>query len=180
MYVGLVEVKFVEMAELEMTISQKLKSITVPVLFNILLPIFDVFSDGRIIIILFIGGFRCRSRSAFDEYLSCENDPISYCTSNNAFPGVCEETGDGFRCRDAGDDEYDRCLDDTTSYCTSPTAFPGVCERVNHPLFGLMLMIPFLLNYIMAFVTWWRLDNNKKCSFIFALLNLYAPYGKFS
>ena len=40
-------------------------------------------------------------------------------------------------------------------------------------------MVPFLLNYIMAFVTWWRLDNNKKFSFIFALLNLYAPYGKF-
>ena len=151
-----------------MTISQKLKSITFPVLFNILLPIYDVFSDLRIIIILFIGGLRCRYAGA--EYSSC-NCPT-------AFPGVCEETGDGFRCRDASE-EYKSCLYNSTSYCTSNNAFPGVCEWVNHPIFGVMLMIPFLLSYIMAFVTWWRLDNNKKFSFIFALLNLYAPFGKF-
>ena len=48
---------FVEMEEVEMTITQKLKSISVPVLFNILLPIFDVYSDLRLIILLFVGGF---------------------------------------------------------------------------------------------------------------------------
>ena len=99
-------VKFsdVEMAEVEMTIVQKLKSITVPILCNILLPVFDVFSDARIIIILFLG---------------------------------------------------------------------------SHPNFALMLLLPFLLNYIVSFLTWWRNDTNKKTSFIFALLNFYAPYGKF-
>ena len=184
MYIGLVEVMFVEMADVEMTISQKLKSITVPVLFNILLPIFDVFSDARIIILLFIGGFKCRNiayydDAVYDEYRSCRRNPTSYCTSPTPFPGVCDETDDGFRCR-YGQDEYRSCLSDSASYCTSNNAFPGVCGRLNHPLFGIMLMIPFLLNYIMAFITWWRLDNNKKVSFIFALLNLYAPYGKFT
>ena len=92
------------MAEVQMTIVQKLKSITVPILINILLPMFDVFSDARLIILLFLG---------------------------------------------------------------------------SDPNFALMLLVPFLLNYIVSFITWWRNDTNKKISFIFALLNLYAPYGKF-
>ena len=202
------------MAEEEMTIFQKLKSMIVPVLFNILLPVFDVFSDCRIIILLVIGGFKCidpdneydscrddppsyctspipypdicektgdgfRCRNARAEYMNCGHYPARYCTSLTAFPGVCEKTGDGFRCTDYYHDEYHRCSSDPTSYCTSPTAFPGVCgERFNHPIFGLILFIPFLLNYIVSFITWWRLDNNKKFSFIFALINLYAPYGK--
>ena len=131
------------MAEVEMTVVQKLKSVTVPILFNILLPVFDVFSDARLIILLFIGGLICKRSSAlYDDYYTCREDP--------------------------------------TNYCTDPTTNHAVCGgHVSHPKFALMLLVPFLLNYIVSFITWWRNDTNKKISFIFALLNLYAPYGKF-
>ena len=115
---------------------QKLKTVSLPVLLSILLPVFDVFSDLRLIILLFLGGFQCIPGS--DDYLSCKRDTSSYC---------------------------------------APTA-TTICEPVNHPLFAVMLLIPFLLNYIMSFITWWRLNINKTFSFIFALLNLFAPYGK--
>ena len=130
------------MTEMDMTITQKLKSISVPVLFNILLPIFDVYSDLRLIILLFVGGFSCRwiSEDKIDDYSSCRKDP--------------------------------------TIYCFNPNTNHKVCEPVNHPVYATLLLIPFLLSYIMSFITWWRLDTNKKFSFIFAFLNLYAPYGE--
>ena len=41
------------------------------------------------------------------------------------------------------------------------------------------LTIPFLLNYIVCFYTFFRLTNNRKrYTFIFPLLNLYPQYGK--
>ena len=128
-----------------MTIAQKIKSITVPVLFNILLPVFDVFSDLRLIILLLLGGYGCRyggyKYGLYEDFRSCQNDPTRYCTSSS----------------------------------TNHT----VCYTVNHPAYASMLLVPFIINYIFSFTTWWRLDTNKKISFIFALLNLYAPYGKF-
>ena len=127
-----------------MTIAQKIKSITVPVLFNILLPVFDVFSDLRLIILLLLGGYSCRyggyKYGLYDDFRSCQNDPTRYCTSSS----------------------------------TNHT----VCYTVNHPAYASMLLVPFIINYIFSFTTWWRLDTNKKISFIFALLNLYAPYGE--
>ena len=120
------------MGERGMTIHQKILSILPPVLLNILLPIFDTGSDARLIVLLFLGGYRCK-----DDDRHCIDDPISYCTSSSSN-----------------------------------------CERVNHPWYGILLLVPFLLNYIVSFFTWMRLDNNKKYSFIFVLLNIYAPYGK--
>ena len=121
------------MADVKMTVFQKLKSITSPILFNILLPTFDVFSDARIILLLFtLGGIKCRK--AYDEYNKCSRDgPTSYCTSPNTFPGICEDTGDGFRCRAA---EYLSCHRNPTSYCTSPAAFPGVCLKTGDGCFS--------------------------------------------
>ena len=134
------------MSEEEITISQKIKSIVVPVLFNILLPTFDVFSDCRLIIIIFtLGDYKC---------------------SRN--------WGGGF----IADREYYSCLDDPTRYCTDPTTNHDICDSGSYRWFAVMLMVPFVLNYIASFITWWRLERNKKFSFIFALLNLYAPYGE--
>ena len=137
-----------------MTITQKLKTVTPTVLLCILLPVFDVFLDLRLVILLFLGGFTCFNW--WEVYRSCSRDPTSYCTDPTTNHGVCVETDDGFRCKDQKD----------------------VCGYEDlHKLYATMLLIPFLLNYIISFSVWWKLDNNKKFSFIFALLNLYAPYG---
>ena len=40
------------------------------------------------------------------------------------------------------------------------------------------MLIPFLLNYIVCFITFLRKEKNKKFTFIFALLNLYPQFGK--
>ena len=39
------------------------------------------------------------------------------------------------------------------------------------------MLIPFLLNYIVCFITFLRKEKNKKFTFIFALLNLYPQFG---
>ena len=48
-----------------------------------------------------------------------------------------------------------------------------------HPILATVLLMPFLLNYIVCFYTFFRLTTNrKKYLFIFPLLNLYPQYGK--
>ena len=158
-----------------MTITQKLKIVAPTALFNILLPIFDIFSDLRLIIILFCTG---RTICKNEDYSSCDRDPTSYCTSNTANHDICEETDDGFQCNITWQDDFFICYNDPPNYCTNPFTNHGVCRYESHPLFAVMLLVPFSLNYFMSFITWLRLNNNKKFSFIFALFNLYAPFGK--
>ena len=47
-----------------------------------------------------------------------------------------------------------------------------------HPTMATAMLIPFLLNYIVCFITFLRKEKNKKFTFIFALLNLYPQFGK--
>ena len=48
----------------------------------------------------------------------------------------------------------------------------------NHPKMATAMLIPFLLNYIVCFITFLGKEKNKKFTFIFALLNLYPQFGK--
>ena len=48
----------------------------------------------------------------------------------------------------------------------------------NHPKMATAMLIPFLLNYIVCFITFLRKEKNKKFTFIFALLNIYPQFGK--
>ena len=157
-----------------MTKFQRIKSSILPIALNIILPIWDVFSDARLIILLlFIGGHRCR-----DDYWTCRDDPISYCTSRTNNHAACEETDGGYKCKYSYV-EYETCREGPASYCNSnSTTIPLLCEEVTHPGFGVMLLVPLILNYLLSIYTWIRLENNKKFTFIFPLLNLYAPYGK--
>ena len=42
------------------------------------------------------------------------------------------------------------------------------------------LSVPFLANYFVSFLTWYRLEKNKKrIRFLIPLLNLYPIYGKY-
>ena len=164
-----------------MTIFQKIKSTILPIALNIILPTWDVFSDARLIILLlFIGGHRCRE-DYIDDFKACFTNPTRYCTSNSTnHAWWCYETDGGYKCKDFYSD-YETCSNDPNSYCISnSTAIPWLCEEVTHPWYGVMMLVPFILNYLMSIYTWIRLEeeDNKKFTFIFPLLNLYAPYGK--
>ena len=47
----------------------------------------------------------------------------------------------------------------------------------NHPKMATAMLIPFLVNYIVSFVTFLRKEKDKEFSFIFALLNLYPQFS---
>ena len=47
----------------------------------------------------------------------------------------------------------------------------------NHPKMATAMLTPFLLNYIVCFITFVRKEKNKKYTFIFALLNIYPQFG---
>ena len=49
----------------------------------------------------------------------------------------------------------------------------------SHYKLATVLLMPFLLNYIVCFYTFFRLTTNRKrYTIIFPLLNLYPQYGK--
>ena len=55
----------------------------------------------------------------------------------------------------------------------------GCRSKDPHHKMATVLLIPFLLNYIVCFYTFFRLTTNrKKYTFIFPLLNLYPQHGK--
>ena len=54
----------------------------------------------------------------------------------------------------------------------------GVWAWYNHPKMATAMLTPFLLNYIVCFITFLRKEKNKKFTFIFALLNIYPQFGK--
>ena len=47
-----------------------------------------------------------------------------------------------------------------------------------HPKMATAMLTPFLINYIVCFITFLRKEKNKKFTFIFALLNIYPQFGK--
>ena len=49
----------------------------------------------------------------------------------------------------------------------------------NHPKMATAMLIPYLLNYVVCFITFLRKEKNKKFTFIFALLNIYPQFGKY-
>ena len=53
----------------------------------------------------------------------------------------------------------------------------GVPFLEDRPMMATAMLIPFLLNYIACFVTFFRKEKNKKFFFIFALLNIYPQFG---
>ena len=47
----------------------------------------------------------------------------------------------------------------------------------NHPKMAAAMLTPFLLNYFVCFITFFRKEKNKKFTFIFALLNIYPQFS---
>ena len=74
--------------------------------------------------------------------------------------------------------DYDKCTEDPVGYCSNDGNYQNVCRFSTHPKMATAMLTPFLLNYIVCFVTFLRKEKNKKFTFIFALLNLYPQFGE--
>ena len=75
-------------------------------------------------------------------------------------------------------DDYEKCKKDPVSYCSNEENNQAVCRFSTHPKMATAMLTPFLLNYIVCFITFLRKEKNKKFTFIFALLNIYPQFGK--
>ena len=74
-------------------------------------------------------------------------------------------------------DDYEKCEDDPDGYCSNDENNQNVCHFSDHPKMATAMLTPFLLNYIVCFITFLRKEKNKKFTFIFPLLNIYPQFG---
>ena len=44
--------------------------------------------------------------------------------------------------------------------------------------YAVLILVPFLANYVLCIVNWFRDETNHWGTIIFPLLNLYTPYGR--
>ena len=73
---------------------------------------------------------------------------------------------------------YEECVKDPVTFC-SDDENRQYCFFFDYTNMATVLLIPFLLNYIVCFYTFFRqTTRRKKYLFIFPLLNLYPQYGK--
>ena len=122
-----------------------------------------------------------------EQWQTCLKDPKAFCR-NRTLEGsyeTCERTTKGFftfRCRDPylwsrDYKDWRACRESPTDFCSQQNNETTICEFESHPKFGISLMIPYLFNYLISFLTWWRLEKKKKKTFVFPLINIYAQLG---
>ena len=76
------------------------------------------------------------------------------------------------------DEEFWKCDEDPVSYCSNDENNLNVCRFSTHYKMATAMLTPFLLNYLVCFITFLRKEKNKKFTFIFPLLNIYPQFGK--
>ena len=132
------------------------KTILVLLVLNIALPTLDTFIHINLVYKLYRGAHYCRCPIII-------NIPSNYST--------CHYSNDNWY-------DYKKCLEDPASYCSNDKNNHNVCVLSTHPHMAATMLTPFLLNYIVCFITFLRKEKNKKFTFIFALLNIYPQFGK--
>ena len=145
---------------------EKTKLVGPLLLFNILLPTWDVFSDVMLSVNLIVGGHQSCSieeeniQTFKQELDECLRNPSDYCKSNSNGRYLCQEdnvtclwcpkkeifkdveiigcpnTASGIR------EIYRQCLTDNTSYCSNHTTYHGICveETKRHYKFAFLLL----------------------------------------
>ena len=174
-------------------------SITKIALFHILIPVFDVITDLRLILILFVGGWTCinwyRNQSvSIGARIVCNADPNAYCNNNTItishYHSVCKDDK-VWSCKMENtlsqfglvEFEHKLCELNPEFYCTNVVSHYqdhdfSECKYVAFPGFAIMLLVFFTLNYIVSFLHWSQIEKSKRSSIIFPLLNLFSPSGK--
>ena len=61
------------------------------------------------------------------------------------------------------------------------TIYNGGTLGFGYLVFGFLIIplnsVPFLLNYIVSFITWYRMEKYKTWTFVLPLLNVYPIFG---
>ena len=169
--------------------------IVIFVLLNILLPTVDVITDLVMIVKLFSGDYGCVTPKLWSEdyikWQDCLQDPETYCRETKELNTTCsykenEYNTEIYECRSLnlwsndwkpGGDWYS-CTSSPRTFCKG--ARPELCVFDNYPKFGVSLLVPFLINYLVCFLTWWRLETQKSSTFIFPILNIYPQLGQYN
>ena len=143
----------------------KTKLIGPLLVFNILLPTWDVFSDVKLTANLFKGENQNCSKEeenvqAFRQKLDlCLNNPQKYCQSDSDTSFFCQEDLSCMKCSpvifvpglpyvdcvssDQGIREiYNQCLNNSDNYCSNPNTYHGICQEVTRRYykFGILLL----------------------------------------
>ena len=126
---------------------EKIKEAVVLGVLHIALPSGDVFSD-----LAMIGRF----------YIGSRTNP--YC--DEAFKRLWDNVTETFY-----DDEYGllKCYYNDDVPTTNMTYTP-------HYIWGTLMLLPFLLNYLICWYVWATVDKRKAVTWVVALLNLYPQY----
>ena len=167
------------------------KTVLIILVLNIILPTADVFTDLRLIEKLYRGVPMCnddteRINHDEDEYRKCDEvGADQYCIGEKVSTAVCGVwTGSGskYYCRyyrgwSSEYPDYEQCEEvGYDTYCSDPATNKGIC-RGDLQKATIAMLIPFCLNYIFCFITFFRQGTDKKKTFIFPLLNLYPQFG---
>lgn len=165
------------------------------VVLNIALPTVDVTTDVIMIGKLFYGAYGCVNPRWWSEqhehWQQCLEDPETFC-ANRTLEGInatCTRSNTGFfaySCRDPYEwssdyQDWEACRESPTDFCSKKVEQETdveICVFEQHPHFGISMMIPYLFNYLICFLTWWRLDKTKKNSFFFPMMNIYTQMGR--
>ena len=173
-------------------------------LLNIVLPTVDVITDSLMIAKLLRGAYGCVNprwwSEEHEQWQLCLEDPELFCTNRDlgGSNATCYRTTEmifKYHCRDPYKwsrdyQDWKACTESPTNFCSKRCGEPGgntssngcgdvkICEFEHHPKFGITLMIPFLLNYAICFITWCRLEKRKKETFLFPLINMYSQSGR--
>ena len=170
------------------------KAVLIILALNIILPTADVTTDIMFIASLYKGVTLCNHSTEGikideEEYKKCEEGPDKYCSELRS-PGLCELDLYDFHfiCKDISEwsaeyQDYEQCQYEVgySSYCSDPASNKNVCEgagqHTSHPIMATMVLMPCILNYIVCFITFFRLETDLKKTFIFPLLNIYPQFG---
>ena len=140
---------------------------------NIALPTLDIVTDINLVIKLYSGFHYC-----VNNYNECRKDPEVYCSNSENNQNICHfDRWQNLYCKDVRYD-YNKCGKDPEDYCSNDENDQAVCRFSSHYKMATSMLTPFLLNYIVCFITFLRKEKNKKFTFIFALLNHYPQFGK--
>ena len=162
---------------------------------NIGLPTVDVTTDMWMIIKLFKGAYGCvNPRWWSEDYKAWENCSLrvgadDFCTDPDTFhQDMCREKEDSnflplpWDCvhpKNWSQDyrDWDSCREGAHAFCKDKDVSSEICQYETHPKYGISMMIPYLLNYLICILTWQRLDLKKNRTFLFPLINGYTQLG---
>ena len=131
-------------------------TILVLLVLNIALPTLDTVTDINLVVKLYRGAQYCDYDWEIPTWIDIK---------------ILED-------RERDRDDYKECRKDPVSFCSNDGNNQTVCGFSSHSKMATAMLTPFLLNYIVCFITFLRKEKNKKFTFIFALLNIYPQFGK--